>query len=359
MARAQFSAIGHQQDWSSIAAMVNGFRQQEREGARILSHEEVAALIDFLPPRVTSRFRVGGASRGSEIEAVYIETFIRPDELTGRPGREVLEKVQRAIEVAGREGVRIATLGGFTSILVEAGAKIPDGAPALTSGNTLTAALIIRGCERALALLGRSLADEVVLVIGASGDIGSGVSRWLAGRTRSLTLAARHMARLEREQATLRPAGDVRITTDAEARLGEATLVISAASTTDRQFSLDKCRPGTLLCDAGYPKNLEDRIPPGVRLFHGGMGRIAGGLESHDGLLERFYRFPLPDVAHGCMLEGAVLALAGRFESYSQGRGRITPERIEEIWAVAEACGTAPAALFNSAGLWAEEQVHV
>ena len=71
----------------------------------------------------------------------------------GRPGGDVLDKVKRAIEVAGREGTRIATLGGFTSILIEAGMRIPEGAPALTSGNTLTAALIIRGVERALGLL--------------------------------------------------------------------------------------------------------------------------------------------------------------------------------------------------------------
>lgn len=358
MAGSEFAAIGHQQDWPSIAAMVNGFRQQEREGARALSREEMTTLVDFLPPRVTSRFRVWGAPKRPGIEAVYIETFIRPEELAGRPGREVLEKVQRAIEVAGREGVRVATLGGFTSILVEAGAKIPEGAPALTSGNTLTAALILRGIERALDLLGRSLSDEKVLVIGASGDIGSGVSRWLAGRTQTLTLAARNLARLEREQAALSAAGDVRITTDIDSALGKATLVVAAASTTDHPISLQRCRPGTVLCDAGYPKNLEVRIPTGVRVFHGGMGCI-GGIESHDGLLERFYRFPLRNTAHGCMLEGAVLTLAGRHESFSQGRGRITPERIEEIWSLAEVNGTIPAPLFNSAGLWAEERAHV
>lgn len=359
MSSAVFAAIGHQQDWSSISAMVNGFRQRERAGARCLSHNEIAALVDFLPPRVVSRFRVGGAASGQAIEAVCIETFIRPEELVGRPSSDVLDKVKHAIEVAGREGVRIATLGGFTSILIEAGMKIPEGSPALTSGNTLTAALIIRGIERALALLGRSLADETVLVIGASGDIGSGVSRWLAGRTRTLTLAARNLARLEREQAALRPKGDVRIATDVEASLGEDTVVVAVASTTDRPFTLERCRPGTLLCDAGYPKNLEDRIPPGVRLFYGGMGHIAGGLESHDGLLERFYRFPQPNVAHGCMLEGAALAHAGRYESYSQGRGRITPERIEEIQALAEAHGILPASLFNAAGLWAEERAYI
>lgn len=147
MAPPLFAAIGHQQDWPSIAAMVNGMRRRERAEARSLPREELETLVDFLPPRVTSRFRVGGREAGHSIEAVYIETFIRPEELAGRPGKSVLAKVQRAIEAAAREGARIATLGGFTSILVEAGVAVPDPTPALTSGNTLTAALILRGVE--------------------------------------------------------------------------------------------------------------------------------------------------------------------------------------------------------------------
>lgn len=357
MASPVFAAIGHQPDLQSIAAIVNGMRQSERKGAKPLSLPEIASLVDYLPPRVTSRFRIGGATSGKTVEAIYIETFIRPDELTGRPSRDVLGKVERAIEVAAREGASVGALGGFTSILVEAGAKIPELAPALTSGNTLTAILIVRGTERALTLLGRSLADEVVLVIGATGDIGSAVSRWLAGRCRRLVLAARNYGRLEREKATLDAFGEVEITTDVEAAMSNATVVIAAASTSETQFTSQTCRPGTLLCDAGYPKNLEERLPKGVRLFHGGMGHLAGGLKSHDGILERFYQFPVANVVHGCMLEGVVLALAGRFESFSQGRGKISRDRMAEIWALAEAEGISVSPLFNAAGLWAEECV--
>ncbi|MXO49704.1 hypothetical protein GRI42_00095 [Erythrobacter gaetbuli] len=336
--------------------MVDGMRQRERAGAKPVSRAALLSLMDSLPPRVTSRFRVG-ASNGSEgIESIYIETFIRPDELNGRPGKSVLQKVEQAIAVASKEGAQVATLGGFTSIFVEAGAKIPADAPALTSGNTLTAALIVRGIERALSGLGRNLSTEDVLVIGASGDIGSGVSRWLAGRCRSLTLAARNRQRLERERAILSGEGRVEIAYDVAAALSQATLVVAAASTTDNPFPLDKCRPGTLLCDAGYPKNLAARVPQGVHLFHGGMGEISGGLPSHDGMLEQFYRFPQQGIAHGCMLEGAVLALAGRYEPFSQGRGRITPQRIDEIWALASTHGVSPAPLFNDAGLWLAER---
>jgi hypothetical protein len=55
------------------------------------------------------------------------------------------------------------------------------------------------------------------------------------------------------------------------------------------------------------------------------------------------------------MLEGAVLAMAGRFERYSAGRGRISPERVEEIWQLAGQFDVSLAPLFDGAGLWPEE----
>ena len=74
-------------------------------------------------------------------------------------------------------------------------------------------------------------------------------------------------------------------------------------------------------------------------------------------MLERFYGFPVPEVAHGCILEGAVLALAGRFESFSRGRGRIRPNAMTEILRLAADQGVGVAPLFNGDGLWPEEQM--
>jgi hypothetical protein len=55
------------------------------------------------------------------------------------------------------------------------------------------------------------------------------------------------------------------------------------------------------------------------------------------------------------MLEGAVLAIAGRWEPFSTGRGHITPERIDEMSRLSCASGIALAPLFDAAGLWPEE----
>ena len=53
---------------------------------------------------------------------------------------------------------------------------------------------------------------------------------------------------------------------------------------------------------------------------------------------------------HGCLLEGITLALEGRFEPFSQGRGFITPQRVQEIEMVAARHGIRLAPLYNRDG---------
>lgn len=351
-----FAALGHQESWSQIAAIVQSLRTSERAP---LTDAELRSIVAWIPPRTVSRLTVAAAPDADPVHGVYIDTFITPDELARRPTRRVLDKVRDGIRAAEREGVRVATLGGFTSILLESMVLESDGGVALTTGNTLTAALITRGVERALKLLGRKTEAETLLIIGATGDVGSACARFFAGRTRLLLVAARNRERLEREALALREFGRVEASTDVEELLRRSTLVIAAASTAEPTFALDACAPGTIVCDAGYPKNI--RVAPGDagrrRVFWGGMGVLAGGIRSPGGLHELFYRFPVTNAVHGCMLEGAVLAMAGRFEAFSTGRGRITLDRLDEMWRLAVGCGVSPAPLFDGDGVWPEERV--
>ena len=55
-------------------------------------------------------------------------------------------------------------------------------------------------------------------------------------------------------------------------------------------------------------------------------------------------------MVHGCLLEGMALALERRFEPFSQGRGFITPERVEEIDTIAARHGIYLAPLYNADG---------
>ena len=75
-----------------------------------------------------------------------------------------------------------------------------------------------------------------------------------------------------------------------------------------------------------------------------------GGLKFSPDLHAILNRQPYPDVAHGCLLEGMTLALEGRPEPFSRGRGFITPERVKEIAAMAARHGIFLAPLYNADG---------
>lgn len=352
-----FAAIGHLESWDQINAV---YRAMRPPSLAPLSDSELRELVPWIPPRTVTRFHVAAAPAAHPVSGIYVDTFLTPDDLALGPTRHLLARVDAAIRAAEREGARVATLGGFTSILLEAMAQPPLADLILTTGNTLTAALIVRGVERAARLLGRPLECETLLVIGATGDVGSACARCFAGRTRRLLLAARNRKRLEDEAIRLRRRGPVAESTDVSALLKEATLIIAAASAPAPCFNLADCHPDALICDAGYPKNIRF-VPEDVqrrRVFWGGMGVLGGGLWSDDGILEAFYRFPSTHTAHGCMLEGAALAIAERFEPFSTGRGNITPERVDEMSRLSRASGIMLAPLFDGAGLWPEENAN-
>ena len=347
----RLAVVGHQENWQQLSAIVHGIRPA---GMAAVSIDDLRSIVPWIPPRTVSRFTVGAPPE--RLDAIFIDTFLSPDALAQRPNRQRIERVRDAVRVAEREGAALVSLGGFTSILFESDRIGWDGDIAVTTGNSLTAALIVKGVERAAALLGRDLGTEAVLVIGASGDVGSACARSLAGRVGRLMLAARNAGRLEREGAALARSGPVAWSTDVDAMLGEAGIVIAAASTAEPTFDISHCRADAIICDAGYPKNIAvDAGGGGRRLFWGGLGSVDGGFASSDGMLERFYRFPVPQVAHGCILEGVVLALSGRFESYSSGRGRIGPDAVATIWNMARGHGVGLAPLFNADGPWPEE----
>jgi fatty aldehyde-generating acyl-ACP reductase len=349
-----FALIGHQESWDQISRIVHHLRSPEKTP---LPLETLRETIPWIPPRAIVRSR-NRSILGVNVHGVYVETFLTPEDLgAGGALRRGIQRVEEAIPVAAREGARIAALGGFTSILLEGrGERIPRlPGMALTTGNSLAAAFIVKGIERAAALLGIPLTEASLLVIGATGDVGSACTRYFSSRVRRLLLAARRRDRLESFAHRLRADGtDTRWATDAGPLLPDADLIIAAASLGQASIDLAACRPTALVCDAGYPKNLQPPEGGGPRLFHGGMGRSLGGWTS-DSLLNSFYDFPAQYIGHGCLLEGIVLAMEARYEPFSEGRGNITPQRIEEIYAMAARHGVVLAPFFDHQGLWSDQ----
>lgn len=345
-----FAAIGHQDSWQNVSAFINAIRGNEREK---LTVEKIRDIFSFIPPRDLFRVKVRSKT-GAEINGVYIETFIDPDKLDVASLRTNIHKVMQAISSAKKMGARIVALGGFTSIVLEGNLDtFSTGGSKFTTGNTLTAAYIVKGIEKAALQQGRNLNESNVLIVGATGDIGMACVNFLKNKTGKLFLNARNNQRLEKlAQGLANENIPVKHSTCLQELLPDADIIISAASSSGIQ--LGDFKENVLICDAGYPKNLETKIENNgaVRSFHGGMGQVSEGFAFDPDYSNTIYRYAAPYIIHGCLLEAMVLAFEKRFENYSAGKGNITADKMEEIYTLSLKHGIDVAPFYNASGLW-------
>jgi fatty aldehyde-generating acyl-ACP reductase len=352
-----FALIGHQESWRAAADVLAVLRGPEHTP---LPDEEIKDILPWIPPRAVCHVEVG-SKVGAKARGIYIDSFIPPDRLDSAFLRDNLARVRGAAQCAINAGARIVSLGGFSSILIEGNFDLlPERHDTVfTTGNTLTVAFIVRGIKKMCALEGRDLRRSTLLIVGATGDVGSGCARCLAPLVKRVLLSARNVERLRRLAAEFEFEGiEVEIATDTWRFSAQADLVICAASLASPSLLLGRIAPGAIVCDAGYPKNLAPSAEMlDARVFFGGLGQISGGMKFTPDLHGILNRHPFPDVVHGCLLEGMALALERRFEPFSRGRGFITPEGVEEMETIAALHGIHLAPLYNGDGP-IEEGVH-
>jgi fatty aldehyde-generating acyl-ACP reductase len=345
-----FALIGHQESWRAAADVLAVLRGPERVR---LPDEEIRDILPWIPPRAVCHVEVGSRA-GVRARGVYIDSFIPPDRLGSAYLHENVARVRAAAACAIRAGAKVVSLGGFSSILIEGNFdQLPEKHDTVfTTGNTLTVAFIVQGIRKMCALEGRELRESTLLIVGATGDVGSGCARCLAPFVKRLVLHARNRERLRRLAGQLRADRvEVELAADTQDVSATADLVICAASLASSSLLLGRVAPDAIICDAGYPKNLSPNAQmPEAKIFFGGLGQISGGMKFTPDFRGILNRHPFPDVVHGCLLEGMALALGGRFEAFSRGRGFITPERVEEMERIAARHGIWLAPLYNGEG---------
>ena len=345
-----FALIGHQESWRAAADVLAVLRGPERIA---LPDDEIKDILPWIPPRAVCHVEVGSIV-GAKARGLYIDAFIPPDHLQAAHVHENIARVRDAAACAIQAGARIVSLGGFSSILIEGNFdQLPERHETVfTTGNTLTVAFIVQGIKTMCALGGRNIRRSTLLIVGATGDVGSGCARCLAPGVRRVLLNARNGERLRRLAAELQAEGvQVEVATDLQQFSAEADIVICAASLASPSLLLGPIAPHAIICDAGYPKNLSPTAQmPGARIFFGGLGQLTGGMSFTPDFHGILNRHPFPDVVHGCLLEGMALALERRFEPFSKGRGAITPARVEEIETIAARHGIHLAPLYNADG---------
>src|SRR6266480_4458814 len=352
---ADFALIGHQESWRAAADVLAVLRGLERTP---LPDDEIKDILPWIPPRAVCHVDVGSIIRtksgGAKARGLYIDSFIPPDRLEAAYVHENIARVRKAAACAIQAGAKIVSLGGFSSILIEGNFdQLPERrGTVFTTGNTLTVAFIVQGIQKMCAREGRNLRRSTLLIVGATGDVGSGCARCLAPIVKRVLLSARNVERLSRLAAELQDDGvQVEVATDLQQFSAEADVVICAASLASPSLLLGRIANDCVRRDAGYPKNLSPTAEMlDAKVFFGGLGQITGGMKFTPDFHGVLNRHPFPDVVHGCLLEGMALALEHRFEPFSQGRGFITQERVDEIETIAARHGIYLAPLYNADG---------
>ncbi|MCY4359305.1 MAG: long-chain acyl-[acyl-carrier-protein] reductase [Cyanobacteria bacterium MAG APA_bin_95] len=287
------------------------------------------------PPQLLETFTMTSRT-GKEITGGYIDSCFLPEMLPTR-FKTAARKVQNAMAYAQKNGFSITALGGFTSIIFENFdlARFQKVRSTMlewqrfTTGNTHTAWIICRQVEENAPRLGIVLEKAVVAVVGATGDIGSAVCRWLKQRTgvEKLLLVARHQGRLEELQQELAGGNVVPL----EEALPEADVVVWVASLPRNvEVDTDTLRRPCLMVDGGYPKNLDTRIQcPDLHVLKGGIvefWRDIGWRMMQIAEMERPNR-----QMFACFAEAMLLEFEGWHTNFSWGRNNISLAAMEKI----------------------------
>src|SRR5437016_12162173 len=175
---ADFALIGHQETWRAAVDVLTVLRGPERTP---LPDDEIKDILPWIPPRAVCHVDIGSIV-GAKARGLYIDSFIPPDRLEAAYVHENIARVRGAAACAIKAGAKIVSLGGFSSILIEGNFdQLPERHDTVfTTGNTLTVALIVHGITTICALEGRNLCRSTLLIVGATGDVGSGCVRCLA-----------------------------------------------------------------------------------------------------------------------------------------------------------------------------------
>src|SRR5437016_10835649 len=175
---ADFALIGHPETWRAAADVLTVLRGPERTP---LPDDEIKDILPWIPPRAVCHVDIASIA-GAKARGLYIDSFIPPDRLEAAYVHENIARVRVAAACAIQAGAKIVSLGGFSSILIEGNFdQLPERhTTAFTTGNTLTVALIVHGITTICALEGRNLSRSTLLIVGATGDVGSGGTRCLA-----------------------------------------------------------------------------------------------------------------------------------------------------------------------------------
>ncbi len=329
-----FGLIGHS----------TSFADAKRK-ASILGFDHIAEgdldVWCMAPPQLVENVEVKSAV-GVSIEGSYIDSCFVPEMLSRF--KTARRKVLNAMELAQKKGINITALGGFTSIIFEnfnllQHKQIRNTSlewERFTTGNTHTAWVICRQLEINAPKVGIDIKKSSVAVVGATGDIGSAVCRWLTKKTGigELLMVARQQEPLIALQKELN-GGEIKTLNEA---LPLADIVVWVASMPKTmEIDISRLKRPCLMIDGGYPKILMKIQGNDIHILKGGIVKFFNDIGWN--MMELAEMDNPQREMFACFAEAMILEFEKCHTNFSWGRNNITLEKMEFIGAASEKHG--------------------
>ena len=301
--------------------------------------DSIEKVMAYAPPFVYSRVEGIRSPTGVEAEGWLISVGGTPREIMGHSPEFTYRRLLAAARMAKRLGAQIMGLGAFTKVVGDAGVTVARRASLpITTGNSYSASGALWAAHEALLrmrLLPSPKGSERVkfkaMVVGATGAIGAACARLLVRAAEEVTLVSPEMAKLlALKESILRETPDAKLVLSARAdsHIAEMDMVVTATSGAGKKvLDIMKVKPGCVITDVARPLDLPPEqvaLRPDVLVIESGEIQLPGAVKMKN--------IGLPEgVAYACLAETIVLALEGRFESFTVGRS-IEWEKVREIY---------------------------
>ncbi len=315
-------------------------------------HEQGLDFWCSAPPQIVDDIKVTSLT-GETITGKYVESCFLPEMLTQRRIKAAIRKILNAMAHAQKADIDITALGGFSSIVFEnfnlhnnrQVRNVELDFRRFTTGNTHTAYIICQQVVQGARQIGMDLSQATIAVCGATGDIGSGVCRWLNTNTavQDLLLVARNQERLDALKSEL---GRGKILPMEEA-LAQADIVVWVASLPKGvEISAEALKKPCLIIDGGYPKNFDSQVQhPEISILKGGI--VEHSLDIEWKIMELVNMETPNRQLFACFAEAMILEFEKWYTNFSWGRNEITVTKIDQIGEASRKHGFQPLLLFE------------
>ena len=318
----------------------------------------------YMPPFVYSKVTGIKSPTGVEAEGWLISVGGTPKEIMSHDPEFTYRRLLEAARIAKQLGAQIMGLGAFTKVVGDAGATVAKRAPLpITTGNSYSASGALWAAHDALLRLrllpeprpGKKIAMKA-MVVGATGAIGSVCARLLAMVAEEVTMVSPETAKLlSLKESILQetPGAQLFLASRADKDIAGMDMIVTATSGAGKKIlDIMKVKPGCVITDVARPLDLpptEVAKRPDVLVIESGEIQLPGEVKMKNiGLPE--------NVAYACLAETIVLALEGKFESFTVGRN-IEWEKVREIYRLGIKHGMTLAAISGVNGPYSDADI--